>query len=216
MKLLLAHSLPVLQTKGGDHLISSISIALFELVTQTSLVGDSEQVFLDELCSGSAFTPLAEKEVSVLYLPQEAERMKVIVVIMRDHGKHQIICVAKTWLSAWRWIAFFLSFLFSILFMFFTFSFSCFFSLCPPSILVLFSPSFLFCFLISFYSFPACLVLSLLISINLLFCSCWESTGLVFIYSTIFKRVFSRSAAWCFYWLPSFTGGWHGSLLSFF
>lgn len=104
---------------------------------------------------------------------------------------------------------------FSILLIFLTFSFPCFFSLSLVSFLAFF---YLFFFSpdVSIF-FPACLVLSLLILINLLFfCSPWESTGLLSLSRSIFKRVFSRSAAQCFYRLPSFVRGWHGSLLSFF
>lgn len=63
-------------------------------------------------------------------------------------------------------------------------------------------------FLFSLYFFPACVVIFLLVLMNLLFsCSPWERTRLLSLYSSIFKRVFSRSAAWYFYGLLSIRWG---------
>lgn len=77
--------------------------------------------------------------------------------------------------------------------------------LCP---LILFCFFFSFSFLICFHIFLSCLVLSLLILINLLFsCSPWESPELSRLYTSIFKRLYSRSAAVTLLWVTIFCWG---------
>lgn len=121
--------------------------------------------------------------LSLCRIQQEAERMKVIVEIERSWKALDHACGRNTlWATGMDCIfllSFFPSYLCSLL------------SLSPLSFLgllflFLFSLFFLFLFspLVFLYFFTTCLVISLL----LFFCSLWESTGLLSLYESIFKR----------------------------